>query len=361
MKIINFLQHARDRIRRAVGIIMFDRARVVSQDDEGPIVMVRWDAKLGDAIVSSWVPREIRRAQPRREVWVVTTSEMALLFRDHFEVDRVIEVPKRPSYSELKRLANALGQVGYLIHLGKQLKMKDIYFLSQVDTSHVAGLDDGLACIDIKLGEASAGMHFADKFTLLLSRMGIVRPDTRYIVPEDRVWEGRVAEWWPAEQTVIAFNPYGSGSSRRLLPDRIFPMLESMLAACPHQLCLLFPPGMEKEASSLKSRVSESARILLPPDSPSLGGLFTQLRHCQGLVSVDTATIHIAAGLALPILGLYNPDLGRCSENFNEWHPNRPDAVVLFSKNQMYQDINSLDLAEFELTFKRWVSAIQEG
>ncbi|MNG17979.1 hypothetical protein D3C84_1020040 [compost metagenome] len=118
---------------------------------------------------------------------------------------------------------------------------------------------------------------------------------------------------------------------------------------------------MEKEVSALKSKVSEPARILLSPDTPSLGGLFTQLRRCQGLVSVDTATIHIAAGLALPILGLYNPDLGGGSENFDEWHPNRPDAVVLFSKNQMHQDINSLDLAEFELTFRRWVSASQEG
>lgn len=361
MKIINFLQHARDRIRRAVGIIMFDRARVVSQDDDGPIVMVRWDAKLGDAIVSSWVSREIHRAQPEREVWVVTTSEMSSLFRDHFEVDKVIEVPKRPSYSELKRLANALGQVGYLVHLGKQLKMKDIYFLSLADACHVAGMDDALACIDIKLGEASAGMHFADKFTLLLSRMSIAKPDTRYIVPANIAWENMVAEWWPAEKTVITFNPYGSGSSRRLLPDRILTMLESMLEACSHQLCLLFPPGMEKEVSALKSKVSEPARILLSPDTPSLGGLFTQLRRCQGLVSVDTATIHIAAGLALPIFGLYNPDLGGGSENFDEWHPNRPDAVVLFSKNQMHQDINSLDLAEFELTFRRWVSASQEG
>ncbi|MFM4977440.1 glycosyltransferase family 9 protein [Aeromonas rivipollensis] len=361
MQILGFLQHARDRIRRYIGIKLFDRVNLTSKPDSGPVVIIRWDAKLGDSIISSWVPREIRRAQPEREIWIVTTPEVAPLFREHFKADKVIEVPKRPSYGELKRLAHHLGPVGYLVHLGKQLKMKDIYFLSRVDTSHIVGMDDSLACIDIKLGKASAGLHFADKFALLLARMGIPNPDTRYIVPMDKTWETKVAEWWPANQRVIAFNPYGSGSARRLLPERILPMLEIMLAACSHQLCLLFPPGMEREVSSLRSGVSEPERILLSPDAPSLGGLFTQLRHCRGLVSVDTATIHIAAGLALPILGLYNPDLGGGGENFDEWHPNRPDAMVLFSKNLAQQDINSLDLDEFGAAFRAWVLSSPAG
>ncbi|WP_421190492.1 glycosyltransferase family 9 protein [Aeromonas sanarellii] len=361
MLILGFLQHARDRIRRYLGIKLFDRVNISSKPDNGPVVIIRWDAKLGDSIISSWVPREIRRAQPEREVWVVTTPEIAPLFREHFNVDKVIEVPKRPSYGDLKLLAHRLGTVGYLVHLGKQLKMKDIYFLSRVDASHIAGMDDSLACVDIKLGKASAGLHFADKFSLLLSRMGITNPDTRYIVPMDTAWETKLAEWWPVNQRVIAFNPYGSGRSRRLQPERIVPMLESMLAACPHHLCLLFPAGMEQEASALKASVSAPERILISPDAPFLGGLFTQMRHCQGLVSVDTATIHIATGLQLPVLGLYNPDIGGGSENFTEWHPNQADAVVIFSKNVLQQEINSLDLDEFADAFRGWVSAIRAG
>ena len=90
-----------------------------------------------------------------------------------------------------------------------------------------------------------------------------------------------------------------------------------------------------------------------------LAGLFAQLRQCQGLISVDTATVHIAAGLHKPILGLYNPDIGGGNENFLEWHPNSPSATVLFSTNTREQDINSLDLAEFERTFRAWLLANQ--
>jgi len=56
MQILGFLQHARDRIRRYLGIKLFDRVNINSKPDNGPVVIIRWDAKLGDSIISSWVP-----------------------------------------------------------------------------------------------------------------------------------------------------------------------------------------------------------------------------------------------------------------------------------------------------------------
>ncbi|PJG60299.1 glycosyltransferase family 9 protein [Aeromonas cavernicola] len=358
MALINKLQRARDVVRRQLGRWLFDRTRERPADeDKSKVVLLRWDAKLGDSIVSSWVAREIHKAQPEREVWVVTTSGMAPLFRDYFGVDRVIEIAKRPSYGELKQLAHRLGRVSYLVHLSKLLKMKDIYFLNQVDACHVAGIDDALTCIDIKLGARTAGRHFADKFAELLLAMGITSPDTRYIIPARPEWDVALAQWWPADQAVIAFNPYGNGRARRLRPASIIAMLNIMLARGAQSICLLFPPGLAQEAMACKASVTDPSRLLLSPESPSLGGLFTQIRHSVGLVSVDTATVHIAAGLSVPVLGLYNPDLGGGSENFDEWHPNQPDATVLFSTASEMQDINSLDMQAFEHSFTTWVAS----
>ncbi len=184
MSLINDLQLQRDILRRKLGQLLFDRKRPVPlHERKGKIVLLRWDAKLGDAIVSSWVAREIKRASPEREVWIVTTAAMAPLFRDHFGMDKVIEVPKRPGYGQLKRLAHSLGEVECLVHFGKMLKMKDIYFISQVRADWVAGMDDALQAVNLKLGKASSGMHFSDKFALLLQRLGVTNPDQQYIVP----------------------------------------------------------------------------------------------------------------------------------------------------------------------------------
>ena len=73
---------------------------------------------------------------------------------------------------------------------------------------------------------------------------------------------------------------------------------------------------------------------------------------------MDTATVHIAAGLHKPILGLYNPDIGAATRTSWSGTPT-PSATVLFSTNTREQDINSLDLAEFERTFRAWLLANQ--
>ncbi|MGL4734118.1 MAG: glycosyltransferase family 9 protein [Enterovibrio sp.] len=364
MALINQLQLGRDKLRRQIGRWLFDKthAPMATNDTQSPstekVVLIRWDAKLGDAIVSSWVAREIHKHLPEREVWVVTTSAMAPLFRDHFDCDKVLEIAKRPNYRDLAALAIELGRVGYLVHFGNALKMKDIYFLSQVKARHIAGMDDELNCIDIKLGAQTQASHFSDKFAALLAQMGVNDPDQRYIIPRANAWESELAHWWPKETGVLAFNPYGSGSARRLSADNIKAMLRIMLSSCNAPICLLFPPELAQEARQIASELNE-ARLLWCPAALSVGTLFTQLRHSSALVSVDTATVHIASGLNLPILGLYNPDLGGGNQNYTQWHPNHPDATVLFSKSTSEQQINSLDLNEFACTFSDWVKPIR--
>ncbi len=81
---IKIFQLWRDVLRRKLGILLFDRHSSVRASSHGATVFVRWDAKLGDAIVSSWVAREIKNKFPERKVYVITSSEMAPLFRDFF-------------------------------------------------------------------------------------------------------------------------------------------------------------------------------------------------------------------------------------------------------------------------------------
>lgn len=358
MSLINDLQLQRDILRRKLGQLLFDRKRPAPRHEcKGKIVLLRWDAKLGDAIVSS-------SGGPRNQARQPGAGSV-----DRHDCGHGSPVSRSFRYGQGDRGAQAAGlwpaqapgtlagEVECLVHFGKMLKMKDIYFISQVRADWVAGMDDALQAVNLKLGKASSGMHFSDKFALLLQRLGVTNPDQQYIVPTMSPPDA-LASWWPAEP-VLCFNPYGSGSSRRLRPELIRQMVEQMLAAGSCAICLLYPPGMEEEVTGIRAGLSRPERLLLSPDAPSLAGLFAQLRQCQGLISVDTATVHIAAGLHKPILGLYNPDIGGGNENFLEWHPNSPSATVLFSTNTREQDINSLDLAEFERTFRAWQLANQ--
>jgi hypothetical protein len=48
------------------------------------------------------------------------------------------------------------------------MKMKDLYLLNKVRARQVAGLDDDIGRVNLKLGKQTQGLHFAQKLVYLL-------------------------------------------------------------------------------------------------------------------------------------------------------------------------------------------------
>jgi len=95
-------------------------------------------------------------------------------------------------------------------------------------------------------------------------------------------------------------------------------------------------------------------RVFHYPGSSQIGDVIAQMSLADAIVSVDTATIHIAAALDKPLLGLYNPD----RENFAEWHPNYPRGQALFAQAQVPPDINTLPWDTLASELRQWWTSI---
>ena len=338
-KIISRLQLYRDILRRKLGLLMFDRNNTTLELKKPlkRIVVVRWDAKWGDSIVSSFIFREWRKVYPGIKIDVITTASMSELFNTHFGVDDVYQVEKRPSYTELKKLAVGIGNADLLVHLSKNLKMKDIYFMSKFQSNLIAGLDDTAGLINLKLGELSAGKHFSEKFKLLLEKTGVPAPDTSYIIPNNADAQ-REVDFFIDEITgpILVLNPYGSGNSRKLSHDRIKDIIDVTISLKNGiSIVVLITPDKKSEILSICENYDN---VYCYPNTESIYDSIAIMRRANWVVSVDTATVHIAAGLNKPLLAIYNPD----RENFVEWGVNKNNAKIVFSKNK--NDINFLDL-----------------
>ena len=84
------------------------------------ILLLRWDAKLGDAIVSSFFFRESRKLNAH--LTVLTVNDLAEMHTNTFGVDEVIVTNPHPGLGELRRLVNQLSNVDVVVHLvGRQI------------------------------------------------------------------------------------------------------------------------------------------------------------------------------------------------------------------------------------------------
>lgn len=350
----------RDAGRRTLGHWLFDRPLVSESackiQNCRRIVLIRWDAKLGDAIVSSFLFRELRKANPDLAIEVITTDAMASLFEEQWQPDRLYRCSKRAGYRELARLATEIGPVDLVVHFSKRFKMKDLYFIHRLGPKHLAGLDDELACIDIKLGAVCQGMHFSGKFAYLLRACGVPDVDTSYWLPSRKANEQAVQAAWPAEySSVIAINPFGAGGSRRLDKDSIRKLISLVLASAPGcGVCLLYSPKERELAQEIEMEFSGRG-VFTYAQSKSIFDVIAQIRAADGLISVDTATVHIASALQRPLLGLYNPG----EENYSDWGPNNNKSVTIFSSDSY--DINALVWHDVEKKFPRFIEMVMNS
>lgn len=353
-KLISSIQLGRDNFRRWLGLKLFDRSQMQPADSRSiqKIVFLRWDAKWGDAIVSSFVFPALRRTYPDIRIEVVTTTEMSALFSDYFGIDNVHQIKKRPKYSALKALAERLGKVDVLVHLSPRMKMKDLYFLKQVNASVVAGLDDDVNFVNLKLGKKTSSLHFADKFRALLSGLGVSQTDNiSYQVPINPDSIERVKAFVADTKSVqlIAFNPFGSGGSRKLSAESIRKALQILTRQFEHAHIVLLHSPETINTVEVVCESNEFNNVIYHQDCRSIYDAIAMIKCADAVISVDTAIVHIATGLKKPVMGLYNPD----KDNYAAWHPNQNNAETVFAKYAEPADINLLDWREFDLAAAR--------
>lgn len=335
--VIGYLQLLRDRVRRALGMLLFDKKMPLGmQGDVNHVLVVRWDAKLGDSFISSFFFREIKKLPGSKRVTVITTPALASLYRDCFGVDDVIEINKRPSYRAIGEMAATIDHVDLVIHLTEGMKMKDLYLLHKLSPTNVASLDDRIGRVNVKLSRATAGMLFQDKYRHLLSLLGAGDIDPQYIIPVAR--RGNVTS---ACEDLVLLNPFGSTQYKSFSHAKVVALLNTLgneFTAC--RFGLLSSPATYDAAESMVSACTAS-NVMLLEGVKTIDDAIYCVQQSRAVLSVDTAIVHIAVGLEKPLVAVYP----RHGEVFNQWLPtSTPQVRILFSDSPgLNADMNNVE------------------
>lgn len=144
------------------------------------ILLLRWDAKLGDAIVSSFFFREARKLNAR--LTVITVKELSKMHTSAFGVDEVIITHANPGLSQLCRLAKRLNNIDVIVHLAGRLQPAEIVFMRLLRPASLYSLDDSLRCVNRKMGFAANTLNIVEQYKYILQDLGAKMIDTQYIV-----------------------------------------------------------------------------------------------------------------------------------------------------------------------------------
>lgn len=318
-------------LRIKLGKLLLDRTFYQDPPQQyGKILFLRQDGKIGDYIVSSFVFREIKKHNLKAHIGVVCTEQNAFLFRQNPYIDQLHLVKKRNTFSFIQSgLTLRKLQYDAAIDPTVMLRNRDLLLLRLAKVKTCVGYQKS----DYRIFNQNItqhDLHFAEIYRQALQLLGFQQIDTGYDVPLDADVASKVRSFLAQNSLArfIAVNFFGHGSNRRFDPLKIRALLDYLTANSSLPIILLTYPQVTEQ---LKRLAEPYPNVFIDEKTDNIFYPIEYIRHCSLLISPDTATVHIAAGLNKPLIAFYSDD----QQNFVHWHPNNraETHIIRYHKN----------------------------
>jgi ADP-heptose:LPS heptosyltransferase len=225
-----------------------------------------------------------------------------------------------------------------------KIQPSEIFFLWLLKPQHVFSLDDGLGWVNVKMGRTTEGRSFAEKYGYVLERLGVKGICHDFIIPMPPASTSGTAG---TSNRDIVFNPFASRTDKSLSTIKAVQALRCLAEALPERrIGILSSPQTRAESRQLaewvaRDNVDALDRIETVQDAIAV------ISAAEVVVSVDTAIVHIAAGLKRRLVAIY-PFM---QDEYNPWlPPDSPLTRIIFSRQNVtrYRRTGIKDMNNFE-------------
>jgi len=308
---------------RTFNTLLFDKQSLVGiKTPIKHILVINWNGKIGDAIVSSFFYREIRKINGI-VITVITTKQLKSLYSDHYKVDNVFVVSEKLSYLELFHISTRLKDVDTIIPLMGLLSTKDLFFISRLKPSNLFSLDGGLGYCNVKIAD-NLLMH--EIYSSILKQMGVKNVIDEYIIP---VTKKNIHDY------DITFNPFASRMDKSLPIGKSINILRLLLGQFPNKtIGILSTTRTRKIAQDIVKRI-DNKNVSVIRNVNSFYDAINVIDSSIIVISVDTSIVHIAAGLNKKLIAIYYMP----GKMFNSWLPKESKYTKIIFSHGSYKYI----------------------
>lgn len=302
-------------------------------------------AGIGDLVMASKSLRTMKRFHPEEELWLLTSSEAAVLAAHYPYIDRVIPFPIREF-----RINRGHG----LTMWQTLLRLRQIHFMACTNLyligSRLGALKMGLlftflrgmikaghnafgfgACLTKKVpADTFTRQHFVDAMGDIAALSGAA-PDEGGL---DVFWDRRVEQTWQPffdehqGNLLIGINPGGDRPNRRWGTDRFAAVAHALIHFDEATIILFGGPGEEGIAQAIGKRLPPGKVVSLA-GRLNLHELCYLISRLNLLITNDSGPMHIAAATGTPVVAIFGP------EDPRHLRPYAPEALY----RVVYKDI----------------------
>jgi lipopolysaccharide heptosyltransferase II len=284
---------------------------------------------IGDVVLTTPIIRSVRNAFPEAYIAYMGEKEAVSLLEHNPHLDEIIPFDfSRPTILEQPRVAWQLRRRKFDLAIDLFNNPRSALLTYATGASVRVGAErkgrGQLYTIQVRDdGKPKTAVEFHNQF---LRAVGIEPSASRpeIFLTEDERREARIyLQWLDYERApldlsrpIIGIHPGATWPAKRWLPERFGELADLLTARLHAQIIVTSGPNDDEAVAAMLKHSVADVKVLrnLP-----LRQLAAVLSHCSVYVANDNGTMHIAAALGVPTIGIFGPG----EENI--WFPYRAE------------------------------------
>ncbi len=322
------------------------------------ICFFRANAKIGDCVISSFIPRELEKITTehgkKKEIHVVVSSPTVPLYRTNPHIDKLIvlppmqyDIPSTPHATTPLRIniLLLLGLIRFMLYTWTHpynLVVTDVTIHTFRNKLYFRMLRANKIVHLSPVPQLQA--HFTQVYRTLLTQLGIQKVDTSYeiFIPVSKREHALsfLRQHNIIPQSFIVLNPAGSILQRKMSAQQIRVTLQILQF---HNF-----PVILLDYQHQYTAFSQYATLCFLNDILEVAAIIEQ---AKSVITVDTSILHIADVYQKPMLALYCNDKYSIENNKVVCSSTNPETSYLYSHDK----IAGISLHKLTQTVTRWL------
>jgi len=343
-------------IRLEFGKLLWDRKKNrntnLSVGNIKKVLILRYDGKIGDMIITTMIFRELKKTYPGIEIGVVTRGANRQVIENNPYVDNMYEYDKNSK--NLKKLAEQISSENYdlLLDFSETLRVKQMMFINLCKAKQNLGINKkDWEIFDISIDYKVKDRHITDRYKKVLEILGVEDPDLSYELYFTEAQENFGKDFRSSieEEKLVVLNPYGASKYRTFNENKVKKIAERVLAYEENALTFVFPPDKLEEVEKI-SRELRNKKVYINKNIKSIMDSASIIKHSNFLITPDTSIVHLGVALDKNMIAVYRSDEGAEELNSIVWGPNSAKAKIVYS-NPNFEQGEEADINEFEINY----------